>query len=348
MTLRLVWPLWASLLIFLPLLGLCLTLAWRSRKRGRPLVRAWLRRGGMVVLLALIALGPAVPAATETVRTNAEVFFVVDRTGSMAAEDYNEGEPRLEGVRHDIMGIVEAMPGARFSIVSFDSRATRQLPLTTDTRAVGTWTETLTQEITAYSAGSAIDRPIETLTEALEGAEERSPENVRVVFLLADGENTEGDDSAGDEEVGSYEELADLVDAGGVLGYGTPDGGRMRVYDGTPETGAGTDAAWIKDTTKPDDPPAISRIDETQLRRVADQLGVDYSHRTAPDDVSGLVSDIDVDTIAEEDNRREVTVYADIYWPIAAVLAVLLAWEAGFQARRFPRLAPRPRPARHT
>ena len=38
--------------------------------------------------------------------------------------------------------------------------------------------------------------------------------------------------------------------------------------------------------------PAISHIDEDNLRRVASQLGVRYRHRTAPGGLQGVVSDI--------------------------------------------------------
>ncbi|PYF99056.1 Ca-activated chloride channel family protein [Georgenia satyanarayanai] len=336
MILRLVWPLWVIALVLLPLIVVCVLAAVRARRTEDGSFAAWLRRGGMVLALAAIALGPAVPSTTTTVATNVEMFFVVDRTGSMAAEDYDGGRPRLDGVRHDVEALVEAMPGARYSVITFDSQAARQLPLTTDARAVSTWAETLVQEITYYSAGSAVDRPLPALRGALEGAADRNPENVRLVFLLSDGENTRGD-GTGDSETQSYAELAPLVDGGAVLGYGTAEGGQMRFYDGTETTGPGTDAPWILDETQPGSPAAVSQIDETQLRRVAEQLGVDYTHRTAPTDVSGLVAGIDAETIAAEDGRREVSVYEDVYWPAATVLAVLLAWEAWYLARRFPR-----------
>src|SRR5699024_7972918 len=97
------------------------------------------------------------------VTSNAELYFVVDRTGSMVAEDYNGSEPRLEGVRHDLVALTEAMPGSRYTILSFDSQATQQLPMTTDARAVRTWAQTVNQETTSCSAGSAVGRPWEAL-----------------------------------------------------------------------------------------------------------------------------------------------------------------------------------------
>lgn len=337
MILRMVWPVWALVIVVGPLLALCVHAWLRARRTQDGTEVAWLRRGGMVLSTLLIGLAPAVPAATETVETNAEVFFVVDRTGSMAAEDYDGGRPRLDGVRHDLVALMEALPGARYSVIGFDSQAARQLPLTTDSRAVRSWAETLRQEITWYSAGSTIDRPVAALTQALEAAAERNPANVRLVFLLSDGENTDGDNSSSTAQEGAYAALAPLVDGGAVLGYGTAEGGQMRSYDGTDASGPGTDAPWITDDTQPGSPPAVSRIDETNLRRVAEDLGVEYTHRIEPGPVDQLVAGIDVEEIAA-DGRRDIDTYRDVYWPAAALLAVLTAWEAFELAARWRRV----------
>lgn len=334
MILRLVWPVWALVLVLTPLVGVVLAGWLAARRSGDP--GAWPRRGAMVLATVVIGLAPAVPAETRTVETNAEVFFVVDRTGSMAAEDHDGARPRLDGVREDVAALVEALPAARYSIIGFDSQAARQLPLTTDARAVRTWTQTLRQEITDYSAGSSLDRPLPALTEALEGAAERNPANVRLVFLLTDGENTEG---APPTAAAGYEALAPLVDAGAVLGYGTAQGGRMRSYDGTGTTGAGTDAPFILDHTRPGSPPAVSRIDEDNLRRLAAALDVPYTHRVSPGGLAELVAGVDVEELAA-DGRRDISTYRDVTWPVALVLAGLLAWEAYVLAARWRRLRP--------
>ncbi|UNX54691.1 VWA domain-containing protein [Georgenia sp. TF02-10] len=400
MILRLVWPLWALAVVLGPLLLLC-GWAWWQARRGGDDGGPWLRRAAMVLATLVIGLAPAVPAETVRVATDAEVFFVVDRTGSMAAEDHDGGRPRLAGVREDLVGLLEALPGARYSVIAFDSQASRQLPLTSDARAVRSWAETLRQEITGYSAGSSVERPLTALTTALTGAAERNPAHVRIVFFLSDGENTAGagggagsgagsgaDSVRADADVvgtdtdgvraafrpngrtdpnvdladgggtgadaaaaagarqasadsgppvGGYAALAPLVDAGAVLGYGTADGGRMRSYDGTDATGPGTSAPYITDQTQPGNPPAVSRLDETALRRLAADLGVDYAHRTGRTGVEGLVAGIDVEQIAA-DGRRVTTTYRDVYWPAAVVLAALVAWEAYHQARSWRRL----------
>lgn len=328
MTLRFVWDPWALAVVLVLLGGVSV---WGIVRAGRDLDgrrAAWWRR--LMLVLAVVAIGatPAVVAETREVTSTAELFIVVDRTGSMVAEDYDGARPRLEGVRADIVALTEAFPGARYSIIAFDSQATRQLPLTTDARAVVAWAETLHQEPTMYSAGSAIDRPVAVLESALNGAAERSPQDVRLVFVLSDGEDTRGDTTTGDSTVDGYRAFADLVDGGAVLGYGTAAGGQMRYWDGTQNP----NQPYIVDRTLPGMPYAISRIDEDQLSELAGVLGVDYLHRTSPGGLEGLADGVGIETIVE-DGRGSVNVYRDVYWPFAWIVVALLAWEAFDQLR---------------
>lgn len=331
MTLRMLWPLWAMIAVFVPMLALCV---WRLRASRGERRLDWIRRTAMVACVAVIGLCPAIPSTeNDGLVSNAEIYFVVDRTGSMAAEDYDGGQTRLAGVSHDMTALTQALPGSRYAIIAFDSQSTRQLPLTTDSRAVRSWADTVRQEITAYSAGSSIDRPLDQLRTTLEAAAERNPSNVRLVFFMSDGENTTGSGSDAGDGFASFADLAPLIDGGAVLGYGTSEGGRMRSYDGTSSSGYGTDAPYITDDTGAD---AISRIDETALRTVADQMGIQYSHQIAPGDVTPLVSDINLEAIAD-DGRRDLTTYTDVYWPAAALLGLLLAWEAWDLSREVPK-----------
>ena len=313
------------LLLLVPMTVFAVVQAVRARPGSR---LAWWLRSVAVLLVLGIGLGPSVPRITdEDLGVAVDVFFVVDRTGSMAAEDWSaERLPRLEGVRHDVVALTEAIPDARYSIIGWDSSASRQLPLTTDEGAVESWTQTVRQEITAYSSGSLVDRPLVPLQTALAGAAERSPSHVRLVFFLSDGEQTT------DGEPESYEALAELVDGGAVLGYGTAEGGPMRSYDGSLDPDP--EAPYILDGDAPDAPQAISRIDEESLGTVADQLGVPYVHRTGPDEVESLVADLDPEQIAQ-DGRRALRTWQAVSWPLAVLLVLVLAYEAWRTARHW-------------
>jgi Ca-activated chloride channel homolog len=337
MTLQPLLPLWAWAVVFVPLLALAgwqLVVAWRGPARGVAVGArgAWVRRTGLVALLALVGLGPSVPVTDrDTAVANVDLFFVVDRTGSMAAEDFDGANERLVGVRHDITSLTADVPGARYSIISFDSQASRQLPLTSDARAITSWADTFRREITAYSQGSLTDRPLDELTTALQGAATDHPANTRLVFFLSDGEQTAGG------EPRSFEDLAALVDGGAVLGYGTAEGGRMKEYAPGADPAAAT---YITDpsraTVDDPEPDALSVIDEENLRAIADQLGVPYVHRTTTGPTAELVAGVDPQQVAA-DGRRQVTAFRPVVWPLALGAAVLLgfeAWSAGRSAAR--------------
>lgn len=312
-------PLWASV----PLLGLLLIfcvvlLVLRPRQRV-----AWLRRTLMVLLLLVVALRPVTPLEGEqTQRMNANVFFVVDRTGSMNAEDYAGDQPRLEGVKADMERIMGMTEGARYSIIAFDSTATEQLPLTTDAGAATAWVDTLTTEPTAYSKGSNVDRPLTSLLTALQETEREDPDSHILVYFLSDGENTD------ERESESFGQANPMVDGGAVLGYGTPTGGPMKAQGGE------NHGEYIP---SPDGDQGISTIDQGQLEKIAADLGVPYIHRTDPEaPIEGTMEGITLRPVPIE-SARSVASFEDWYWIASIPLAALFIWELGEMTYRLPR-----------
>lgn len=319
MTLDPLMPLWASTLLFGPLLILAAVLLVR-RDRHR---LAWLRRLLIVVLLVVIALRPVTPQPGEqTERMNANVLFVVDRTGSMAAEDGPGGATRLSAAKEDMREIMEVTAGSRYSIIAFDSAATEQLPLTTDAGAARAWVDTLETEPTAYSQGSNIDRALPVLTSAVTEATEQDPDSHLIVYLLTDGENTDG------EATQSFASLASRIDAGAVLGYGTAEGGPMKAQGGQ------NDGEYITD---PSGARGISQLDERNLRRIADQLRLPLMLRTGSEEpLAPTIEDLDLHPIPLEEMGRAPS-YDDWYWIASIPMTLLFIWELGAITYRLPR-----------
>lgn len=312
-------PYWAIALLLVPVLALCVVLG--VRRRGAR--TAWLRRGLMVLLIAVVAVRPVTPIEGEqTQRMDADVFFVVDRTGSMNAEDYDGGKPRLDGVRADMQEIMSMTEGSRYSIIAFDSTATSQLPLTTDAGAATAWVDTLSTEPTEYSKGSNVDRPLDTLVQAVSDTSKDDPDSHILVYMLTDGENTD------DEKSESFSPLAPMVDGGGVLGYGTEQGGAMKARGGS------QDGKYITDA---DGRKGMSHIDEDQLSTIADQIGVPYLHRTTPGDpIKGTMDGITLKPVPVE-RTTKASSFEDWYWVASIPLAALMIWELGERTFRLPR-----------
>ncbi|KQO82684.1 hypothetical protein ASF17_06470 [Frigoribacterium sp. Leaf263] len=290
---------------------------WRlvAERRSPRLRAAWARRTAVVVLLLVIAARPGVPGGSSPASAaDLNVFFVVDTTSSIAAEDWGDGAPRLDGVRADVASVTEQLAGARFSLISFDSSAVLRTPLTDDASALLTAARVMNREITYYSSGSSISEANDLLAERLSEARETDPGRANVVYYLGDGEQT------ADEDPGSFAAAADDVDGGAVLGYGTAEGGRMKVFDGYGDDYS-TDE-YIVDRTRAGSPEAVSRIDEEALRTIADQLGVPYVHREADTPVDAAVADARDGRVVSTDARAESV--TELYWLAAVPLVVLV------------------------
>lgn len=333
------WPTWGIVLLVLALVAaLYLNYRWLFGPGREPGARrSWWRRVGIALLLLTIALGPSIPDTSQTTVSNVEIYFVVDQTGSIAAEDFDGDSPRIDGVRADLEAIRETFPDARYSIISIKSESARELPLTSDTDAVDSWIDSMRQEISARSTGSSLEGVLRILTQSLNASSVNNPQDIRLVYILSDGEETDFGDAASEASAAGYQwsDLQDSIDGGAVLGYGTEQGGPMRSYDGTDNTGAGTDAPYITDPTNGDE-TAISVIDEAELQSVATDLGLPYYHRTSTANAEQIVEEIDTEAILED--GREHNMMRIVVWPFAIALLGFLGWEAVSLGRNEMRL----------
>ncbi|QOD01862.1 VWA domain-containing protein [Pseudarthrobacter sp. BIM B-2242] len=334
MTLQPILPWWLMAILVTAsavFLGWRLAVASRGPAGSRQR-REWLFRSAMVLLLLAAALRPGVPGGSSQAATaDVNVFFVVDTSSSIVAEDYGSGSPRLDGVRRDIMAVAGELAGARFSLLTFDSSAVVRMPLTTDTTALDTAVAILQPQVTAFSKGSSVTAAGKLLTERLRAARDSHPERPRLVYYLGDGEQT----SAAAPE--AIKPDGGLVNGGAVLGYGTPEGGRMKENTGQR---SGTDGGYIQDRTTGSGRDALSVIDEGRLQWIADQLGIPYVHRSAGDAVAPMMQAADPGELQRAPEGSGPDGRTEFYW-ILAFGAFLLGLREAFLLllhwRRLPR-----------
>ncbi|MFS2242681.1 vWA domain-containing protein [Microbacterium sp. OR16] len=291
--------------------------------RGR-----WVLRLGMIVVVFVMLLRPGIPGGTsQTLATDTDVVIVVDTTASIVAEDWAGNRPRIDGVRTDVQAIVDEYPGARFALISFDAAAQLRLPLTTDATALMSSLDVMRPEVTDQSRGSSIGIANRMLADTLSAAAKASPERSRMVFYLGDGEQTAS------SEPESFASSAKYVDGGAVLGYGTTEGGPMRKT-----TGQGTEGG---DYIEYQGQPALSVIDEDNLRKVSEQLGVEYQARTAD---AGIELPEAPTSTTDYAASGEVGNVIELYWIAALALIVLLAVEVALATASVVRLRGLARP----
>lgn len=326
MKFELLLPWWLLILIFAPVLAWFIWDGIRAlRKKQRPFQgHTYWRLVGISICLALIAIGSSIPGDRAPAGViNLDVVLVVDRTASISAEDYDGQKPRLEGVKSDLLQLIDRVKGARIALVTFDTSARINVPFTSDSSAAATAIKALDQEVSIYSKGSSIDMPIDMITKLLNQSKQKYPDRGRLVFYAGDGEQT------ADSTPKSFTSIKPLINGGAVLGYGTSAGGKMKTYYGYQGYGYdGIGSEYLEDLTAYSAsgyPLAVSRIDETNLKNIANDLGVTYLHRTtASQPLNEVVDGSKLKVVG--DTHREVLHYVSLYWIFAAVIGVLLLW----------------------
>lgn len=294
----------------------------------RPVNRwSWVRRLFGIILVFIMCLRPGIgETVNATVYTNQyDVYFVVDTTASMVAEDWDNGATRLSGVKEDISHLVDDYTGAKFSLITYDSEAVIRTPLTKDATALMTSVHVMSPEITRNSHGSSPWEANEPQTNAKSGlltsvlsADYKSqPDRTRLVFVFTDGEKT-----SSKPDTATFKTVAPYINGGAVYGYGTSAGGKMKVQNGYFITSSKNE--YIMDKTQNPPQPALSKIDEKNLKLIADQLGVPYEHRES----SKVVTPPKIKAETTNDkSHSQLKVFSDYTWVVGLALFMLLLFE---------------------
>ena len=273
----------------------------------------------IVLMLFLINLRPMIPnGETEVMNNNLDIIFVVDTTLSMDAQDYGNKQTRLSAVKKDIEYIINKIPGAHYSLISFDLDTKIRLPLTSDANALLASSNTLRVIDELYARGSSVTIFREELAEVLKSSKKKENHS-RIVFICTDGEQTV------DRDIDSLKPLADNVDGGAILGYGTTKGGKIEVenYDGTKEE--------LKDRSSYPYQDAVSVLDESNLKRMAKDLDINYVHMTSSNKI-----DSEIKAIKKLKNNNDSEIeesYQDIYYYYSPLLSILLFIELSLDRR---------------
>lgn len=303
---------------------ICVVLLLLKRKKKS----AYIRQIFIVLLLFVINLRCMLPGDTievEEQKLDTYVLFVVDSTISMVAQDYDGNHPRLDGVRRDCARIMQELPGAHFSVISFNNTATQLSPYTDNTEHIQNVLDSIMPIESLYARGTSFQVAQETMKKSLMEAAEKTTGKL-AVFFISDGEMI-GEDAS----LEGFGELKALVENGAVLGYGTKQGGQMQVKNYYDE-----EVTTIMDYDTYPEEPAISKIEEQNLKRIAKDLGLSYIHMSDDPKLDEIIAKIKKEANVTRENSI-VTTSADpymgakdLYFVFVIPLVVLLMYEAIF------------------
>lgn len=265
----------------------------------------------IIILLFIINLRIMIPSNnSKTIKNNLDVLFVIDNTISMNALDYNGSNTRLSGVKEACNYIIDELNGSRFSVITFDNTSRIVTPYTYDANITREAISIMTPINELYAKGSSIDVSLDSIMYSLKNSKKKNDNN-RIIFFISDGENTSNN------SIKSFKSISKYISDGAVLGYGTKKGGYMK-----DESEYATNE-YIMDYTDTNFGKAISKIDEKNLKEIANDMDVDYIHVTNSNDINSKIKQIKNKTKSTLESNDKSS-YDDIYYIFVIPLLILL------------------------
>ncbi|MDB4433158.1 VWA domain-containing protein [bacterium] len=226
------------------------------------------------VALAIALAGPRTGSATHKIRREGiAIAMVVDRSGSMQARDFVQGDTsvsRLDVVKGVFREFVSQREDDLIGLVTFARYADGLCPLTMDhgnLRAILDDVEIVTEK---GEDGTAVGEGLALAVERLRRQRVQS----KVVILLTDGVNNAGDIDP--------HQAADLANGHGIKVYAI--GAGTTGYAPVPVQILGGQTILRR---------ALVEIDEETLKEIAQRTGGHYFHATDADALAEVIAEID-------------------------------------------------------
>ncbi|MFU0528569.1 vWA domain-containing protein [Gardnerella sp. Marseille-Q9179] len=287
-----------------------------------------LRRIGICIMLIICVLSPSIMRSTLQRAVNAtNVIIALDITGSMRAKDAdyakNSKIERIDAARNIIRQITKSYANSSFAAISFGASTSVDVPLTPDARAVDNWINTLRTEPTSVATGTSLDAPIDQTLLTAKAIHDAHPDDTTVLYVLSDGEETT------QRKRRTFSSLRAYITNAFVIGIGSSKGAKIPLektqlqLDDYSEDN--TSNQWVIDPATGN--PGISKLDEKNLRNIADELSGKYMHSslnvTFGDEAKPILShQWRMNETAKPRLRPE-----PIIWPFAIFASILLIWE---------------------
>jgi Ca-activated chloride channel homolog len=287
-------PEYLYLLLLLPLLAVFFLYGERKRKTAGNLFASSrmmahlaasaspFKRAVKFLLLMLAAASLIVAIANPQVGTRMEdvkqegidIFIALDVSLSMKAEDVKPN--RLEKAKYEIRNLIGRLAGDRIGLIIFSGEAYTQFPLTTDYSAANLFLDAVDVE-SVPQPGTAIG---EAVQQAMRSFNFDDP-TAKVLVIITDGENNEGDAVAQSEDAAKKGVLVYAI------GMGSPEGAMIPVYDAS-----GRMQDFKRDRSGN---PVMTKLDEATLQKIAGLGGGKYYRATnSQDELDEIYRNINV------------------------------------------------------
>ena len=284
------------------------------KRRG---VIPYIRQILTVLLLFVINLRPMYPSDNILVQKEQmelNVVFVVDDTISMIGDDQDGYATRLDRAKADMAYIMQNLPGSKFCVICFNNNAHVLTPFTDNIDYVQNAIDVIYPLSPTYATGTNISVCYDAVEEILERTEDMENTNT-ALFFLTDGENTDGG------EMMPFDDLAEYICGGAVMGYGTDRGGHMSYYDSLED-----EYETLMDYSNYPNNQAVTKIDAENLQALASDLGIPYLYMNSENVLEPVVDNLR-STFASDPEPEYRQGYEDCYYYFVAPLVLLVSYE---------------------
>ena len=274
-----------------------------------------------IVAYALLIIGLADPQigtrTEETKRKGADIMILLDVSNSMLSQDFAPN--RLENAKRSIAQLLDHLHDDRIGIIVFAGQAYVQLPVTTDYSAAKLFLNTINTNIVPVQGtaiGAAIDMGMKSF--------DFKDGTAKAMILMTDGENHE------DDAVVAAENAHDKAVAIHVIGFGSPQGAPIPIYDNGKQIGFHTDSAGHT---------VISKLSEDMCKEIATAGHGVYIRATNANSGLGIVMDQIGKMQQKTYDTKQFKDFEDRFQFFIAIALLLLAAEFFISNRKSLRLS---------
>lgn len=269
-------------------------------------------KGSLKLVLALLVLAcmsfalvnPKIGTKLETVkREGVDVVFALDVSTSMLAEDIAPN--RLEKSKQLVRQIINTLAGDRIGIIGYAGSAFPQVPITTDFSSARLFLSGMNTNMVS-SQGTAMTQAIEMAETYYNDIEQKN----RVLFLISDGEDHQGD----------YASIAAQANEKGIkiytIGVGTTAGARIPIKRG------GVVQSYKRDK---DNQVVITKLNKKTLQEIAQAANGEYLDGSNTKELVEQVQNILAGMDKKEFDAKQFSDFKDQFqWFLAGALLFLV------------------------
>lgn len=257
-----------------------------------------------ITCMVIALVNPKIGTKLETVkREGVDMVFALDVSKSMLAEDIAPN--RLEKSKQLVTQIINSLSGDRIGIIGYAGSAFPQVPITTDFSSAKLFLNGMNTDMVS-SQGTAITEAIQLAKTYYDDEDQTN----RVLFIISDGEDHEGN-LAGISEEAASEGIRIFT-----IGVGTVAGGPIPIKRNN-----------VLQYYKRDqnNEQVITRLDENMLQEIAQKANGVYINggntKEVVDEVTAILNGMD----KKEFDAKQFTDFKDQFqWFLAGALFLLI------------------------